>query len=288
VAGSWTNRFLYDGNRRLRIKKEYKAGITSPTNEIRYVYDGMLPIQERNSANLPVLSLTRGRDLSGKLDGAGGIGGLLARTDQAFIDPFHALYHADLNGNVTCLINQEQIKVASYIYDSFGKVIGASGPLAEANKYQYSSKELQATSGLIYFGYRFYDANLQRWLNRDPLGEAGGLNLFSFVKNSPTELLDSFGLRINSRSAKCGVIGTLIGILTGCRKIPNPKYPDLDRGCAESGKGDLEKLKKCNSDSGDGSAECAVLCDCMAQSVQGPTEACYNRCVAMYEKNCNK
>lgn len=40
----------------------------------------------------------------------------------------------------------------------------------------------------------FYDANLGRWLNRDPLGEKGGHNLYTFVNNRPVNGLDAYGL----------------------------------------------------------------------------------------------
>jgi uncharacterized protein RhaS with RHS repeats len=39
----------------------------------------------------------------------------------------------------------------------------------------------------------FYDPGTQRWLNRDPIGELGGLNLYGFVSNDPLDRLDLFG-----------------------------------------------------------------------------------------------
>jgi uncharacterized protein RhaS with RHS repeats len=41
---------------------------------------------------------------------------------------------------------------------------------------------------------RFYDPNLQRWVNRDPIQETGGINLYGFVRNSPTGFVDRDGL----------------------------------------------------------------------------------------------
>jgi hypothetical protein len=49
--------------------------------------------------------------------------------------------------------------------------------------------------GLYYFGYRFYDPNLQRWLNRDPILENGGINLYGFIENDPVQYVDVWGLK---------------------------------------------------------------------------------------------
>jgi RHS repeat-associated protein len=50
------------------------------------------------------------------------------------------------------------------------------------------------TEGLYSYGYRFYDPQTQRWLSRDPINEAGGINLYGFVGNSPLNRIDPFGL----------------------------------------------------------------------------------------------
>jgi RHS repeat-associated protein len=167
-------------------------------------YDGMLVLQERHfnpqlSTNNPqqLVTYTRGRDLSSTLEGAGGIGGLLARTDSSGIgNPVSALYHADGNGNVTCLIGTNSVVLARYLYDPYGNLLSQSGSLADANLYRFSSKEWHGASGLVYYGYRFYAPEWQRWVSRDPLGEKGGLNLYRFTRNSPADLLDPSGLGI--------------------------------------------------------------------------------------------
>jgi RHS repeat-associated protein len=107
------------------------------------------------------------------LQGAGGIGGLLARSSGYSSGNWtsHADYYADGNGNVTSLIDGNQAVVASYRYDPFGNIISKSGTLANANVYRFSSKEVHVNSGMYYYGFRFYDPNLQRWINADPLGD---------------------------------------------------------------------------------------------------------------------
>jgi RHS repeat-associated protein len=75
-----------------------------------------------------------------------------------------------------------------------GNLLVSSGPLASANPYRFSSKEHDAT-GLAYYGYRYYSPELGRWINRDPMGERGGVNLFGSLKNSPVHYVDPSGLK---------------------------------------------------------------------------------------------
>jgi len=172
----------------------------------------MLVVQERDGNNLPRVSYTRGNDLSGSLQGAGGIGGLLARTENAKLvvgsPDAHAYYHADGNGNVTCMVNTNGQVVARYHYDPYGNLLGSIGPLAEANTYRFSSKEWLANAALYYYGYRCYEPNQQRWINRDPLRETSfelrhpqfvllagtEANLYGYVRNHPTTTIDVLGL----------------------------------------------------------------------------------------------
>ncbi len=186
-------------------------------SETRYFYDGMRVIQERNVQRqlffplgilivvvqrningVPTVAYTRGPDLSGTLEGAGGIGGLLARSEwDGSAWRRHAFYHSDGVGNVTALAvpNGNDIALAgSYRYDPFGRLIGTPTDLAARNTQRFSSKDWHNPSGFYYFGYRFYDPATQRWLNRDPIGEEGGVNLYGYVKNDPINGIDPLGL----------------------------------------------------------------------------------------------
>jgi RHS repeat-associated protein len=224
VAGTWRTEFVYDGLGRKRIERGYGCSGSSwnQTNEVRFVYDGMLVIQERDAANNALATYTRGLDLSGSPQGSGGIGGLLARTDHTVADQRLAttFYHSDGAGNVTALTDWRGDVVARYVYDPYGRLLGKWGPLADANRYRFSSKEWQPQAGLYYYGFRFYEPNLQRWLNHDPLGEAGGINLYGFVGNSPVNAGDANGLLF---SGFFGDVGTIVGSwFTGDARGANP------------------------------------------------------------------
>ena len=120
-----------------------------------------------------------------------GIGGLLAMTEDS---GSHSYYHCDGNGNVTCLLNTNQLIVGQYLYDSFGNLLRMSGPKAPLSPYRFASKPRHEPSGKIDFLLRWYDPGPQTFVNADPLGEAGGLNLFQFVYNDPINSIDPFGL----------------------------------------------------------------------------------------------
>jgi RHS repeat-associated protein len=242
---AWKTEFTYDGLMRMRKRKEFTwSGSTwVQTNEIRYLCDGRSVIQERDANNLPLVTYTRGNDLNGTLQGGGGIGGLLARTDNrqltAGSSTATVYYFSDANGNIMALAYTNGLIAARYSYDPFGNVITMNGPLAAANKYRFSSKELIEGAELYYYGYRFYSPNLQRWLNRDPLGDTGGLvnqvvditrnqentstdestselfdawvginkNLYGGIGNNPVNVLDYFGLKPGDPYPTCDAAG---------------------------------------------------------------------------------
>jgi len=136
-----------------------------------------LSLEAQPSTPLPSVTYTRGKDLSGSLERAGGIGGLLARTDNRLLavgdTGANAFYHGDGNGNVTALVSPAQQLVAKYEYDPFGNTASKSGKLADANLCRFSGQESHVRSGLISYLYRYYSPSLQRWPTRTRLANSG-------------------------------------------------------------------------------------------------------------------
>jgi YD repeat-containing protein len=122
VTGGATVTFIYDSQSR-RIAE------TVGTATKITVYDGWNPIAEYSIINNQYsISKTHlwGIDLSGSLQGAGGVGGLLAVTDST--GTYYPTY--DGNGNVSEYLDSTGSVVAHYEYDPFGKTTVATGPKA--------------------------------------------------------------------------------------------------------------------------------------------------------------
>jgi RHS repeat-associated protein len=196
VTNNGRSEFAYDGLRRRRLRTEFVwiNGGWATNATVGYIYDSNLVVEERWGGGEPPVYYTRGLDLSGTMQGAGGIGGLLARSQHVNGKLQHNYYFSDGSGNVTTMVNPYQQIVAKYLYAPFGNIIASSGPMADLNLYRFSSKEAHDNSGLVYYGLRFYDPSLQRWLNGDPLREGGGINLQRFCGGDPINAIDPWGL----------------------------------------------------------------------------------------------
>ncbi|MDD2600934.1 MAG: RHS repeat-associated core domain-containing protein [Kiritimatiellae bacterium] len=197
--------YTYDHQSR-RIKKICHRG--TETQSKTFVWDSWNLICEQTSTNnssfIPHNSsfYTWGLDLSGTLQGAGSVGGLLCETKVAnsVINTYYAL--ADANGNITEYLNDSGTVVAHYEYDAFGNTSASSGDMVDDFVFRFSSKYLDAETGLYYYGYRYYDPVTGRWLNRDPKGERSGLLLYGFVRNDAANVFDLLGLLTMSVNPK--------------------------------------------------------------------------------------
>ena len=173
--------------------QKYENSVLKTTT--RYVRDGFLPIQERDANN----NLTR--EYLWGLNYGGGIGGLL-NIRQGGQD-YNYLY--DGKGNVAALTDINQNVVATYSYDPFGTLLSKTGTIDQP--YQFSTKEYDAGMGKSYFGFRFYDPSLGRWMTRDPLGEYGDANLYRAMNNNAVNWIDPLG--------QSGLPGAILGGIGG-------------------------------------------------------------------------
>ena len=178
--------YAYDAFDR-RVRK------TTPEAVTTYHYDGWNLVREEiagTNGTTDVIEYYWGKDISGSLDTAGGIGGLLyLKRNGAVYVPLY-----DASGNVTAYVDASGNVVAEFAYDAFGNTVAEDGTLAGAFRFRYSTKYFDAETGLIYYGYRYYAPTTARWLTRDPLEEQGGLNLHCFCENDGVNKVDWLGM----------------------------------------------------------------------------------------------
>ncbi len=184
-----------------RVKKEVYECNTAGTWPLNpdvgklFVYDGWNLVLTLNGAGDVQKSNVWGLDLSQSMQGAGGVGGLVAEVDSSGSAEESYSFCYDGNGNVGQLINTSGGTIAArYEYDPYGKIVDFGGDYAGENVFRFSTKFHDDDTNLVYYGYRYFSAELGRWISKDPLEERGGWNLCSFIINDPINLFDLLGL----------------------------------------------------------------------------------------------
>jgi RHS repeat-associated protein len=160
-----------------------------------FVYEGwnLISILDANTSGLPMYrAFLWGLDLSGSLQGAGGVGGVLLETGPTIPAQYYCF---DGNGNVMALSRATDGTItARYEYAPFGETLVATGPRSSDNPFRFSTKFYDVETGLYYYTHRYYVPPTGRWLSRDPIEESGGIALYGFVNNCPLSRIDRLGL----------------------------------------------------------------------------------------------
>ncbi|HEV7238805.1 MAG TPA: RHS repeat-associated core domain-containing protein [Thermoanaerobaculia bacterium] len=125
----------------------------------------------------------------------------------AFVSPaVRQFFHIDRVGSTALVTDRsgkrsEEIDYLPFGEELFDRVAGDRPTLPQ--HFGFNGKELDSETGLQYFGARYYDPRIGRWLSADPLyrvqpetnlDEPGLLNLYAFCLNQPTTLSDPNGL----------------------------------------------------------------------------------------------
>jgi RHS repeat-associated protein len=145
-----------------------------------------------------VRSYVWGVDLSKTETGAGGVGGLLLyrKTENGTPATFAAC--SDANDNLTSFLSLNAGTVGHEIgcnhYDPFGRRITSTLP-TNFCPIGFSSKYTDSETSLVYYGYRYLNTETGRWVNRDPIEEKGGINLYGMVGNDTVNRWDVLGMR---------------------------------------------------------------------------------------------
>ncbi|MEW6735316.1 MAG: RHS repeat-associated core domain-containing protein [Acidobacteriota bacterium] len=169
--GTLRSEFTYDGmSRRVRIVEKNNGVVTSDN---RFLWcDGEI-CEERDASGSTV---TKRYFLQGVQEGM-----------SAYF------YTKDHLGSIRELTDSSQTIRAQYSYDPFGRITKLNGD--KDADFRYTGHYYHVTSVLQLTRYRAYDANLGRWISRDPIKEGDGLNLYAYVHNTPINSDDPYGLQ---------------------------------------------------------------------------------------------
>ena len=194
--------FAYDYLGRRFSKKVYSWNSTSDsfllTSHLKFLYDGWNLIAELDAlnSNTMIKRYYWGLDLSG-----GGAGGLYAMVDNSSGSEVKYFAQYDGNGNLVGWSGTSGDVTATYEYSPFGESLaerynssGDQGRLGKSG-FRFSTQYYDAETGLYYYGYRYYNPKMGRFINRDPIGFSGGLNLYGFVGNNTPNAVDIRGLK---------------------------------------------------------------------------------------------
>jgi RHS repeat-associated protein len=202
-----TSRYHYDGENRLtridlpnggfadyaydpfgrRIQKQLTDAQGNVTLR-RYAYDGQNLLFEADGQNNVLSQFLYGPGIDAPLS--------LKRNGQTYT------YHADAQGSIIAITDAAHQLVQRYEYDAYGNLSYQQDPNFQ-QPFTYTGREWDAESGLYYYRARYYDAQVGRFIQKDPIGLAGGINTYAYVDGNPVSYVDPEGLASKGPVFRC-------------------------------------------------------------------------------------
>lgn len=192
VKGTDTWDYTYDyANKLTEIKKnstvlgEYtydgdgkRIQVTENNETTFYVYSGINVLYEKTSTGTACYIY--------------GSGGQIAKITKTQGESHIFYYHTDHLGSTRLVTDESQHIIAAAVYEPFGQSITEG-----EESFLYTGKEKDET-GLYYYGARYYDPELGRFIIRDPLAgkkiAPQSLNRYTYCLNNPVKFIDPAGM----------------------------------------------------------------------------------------------
>jgi RHS repeat-associated protein len=195
TAASGSNSYSYDAQGQL-------LSAITPQGMWTYEYDalGNRIASTHNGVRTEYLIDPMG-NVVGQYDGAGSLEahyvqglGLASRVDAMNQSDY---YEFDALGNTAQLTGPDGTVLNSYSYLPFGESLSASESVANPFTFVGQLGVMREGNGLDFMRSRWYEAAQGRFTQPDPIGLAGGTNLYAYVGNNPANLVDPHGLNPN-------------------------------------------------------------------------------------------
>ena len=172
--------------------------VTGPAGTTTYGYDGFGQRVRQTANGVVTRYVVEGGQVAVEVGATGSL--QAAYTYYPGTDRPHGMwrggqqyyYLQDAEGNVRGLVNAAGSLVETYTYTPDGQLLSGGGVVT--NPYRWKGREWDAAAGLYYVRARYYDPAVGRFVSEDPLGLAGGLNLYAFAGADPVNYSDPSGL----------------------------------------------------------------------------------------------
>ena len=102
-------------------------------------------------------------------------------------------YFHDNLGSSRSVRNADKSLYASFEHTPYGEIYATTGAASSIDR-RFTGHTWDPAAYLYYAPYRYYSPSAARWMTRDPVGLAAGLNLFAFVRGNPVLFFDLLGL----------------------------------------------------------------------------------------------
>jgi RHS repeat-associated protein len=100
----------------------------------------------------------------------------------------HSYHFTDAQGSVVALANASGQLAEKHAYSAYGLAASTAG-----TAFQFTGRRVDPETGLYYYRARYYSPALGRFLQADPIGTKGGINLYAYVGNDPVNATDPMG-----------------------------------------------------------------------------------------------
>jgi RHS repeat-associated protein len=214
-----TKKYYYNSENRLILFEHYPNDVSPADNSVTYKYDiygrRLQKIVNGNSINFfweddnlaleldenlqPIRRYVYGvgmDDVEGYVELSEVKGGMFDQYKKGWYS-----YIKDQVGTICKVYSDyKQQMVDSKTYDVFGNMVNQTG--SSTGNLGFHSKYYDQESGLNYFYHRYYNPFNGSFINEDPIGLSGGLNMYGFISNDPMNFLDPFGLKSLSKEKK--------------------------------------------------------------------------------------
>jgi RHS repeat-associated protein len=173
LSSGVTDVFTYDGDGKRQTNAVTQSGTT---NTSTYGYDGSEIVDTIVNSASQTYRLP-------------GVGEYSASGGQMYI-------YSDQHGNNAIELNYGYINPGKYDYDGYGIESTSAAPPSNTSSFKYAGEHgyvTDAETGLVLCGSRYYIPGVGRFLNQDPIGQQGGINLYEYCGDNPLNLVDPGG-----------------------------------------------------------------------------------------------